>query len=112
VGWQHTTVKEIKAYLGFQILKGINVLPSDDDYWKRDSRLYYHPIASRISRDRLADRGSEGYDRLGKIRPALQHLTKRFEEVYRPGKELAIDEAMIKFQGRSSLKQYMPMKLL
>ncbi len=27
-----------------------------------------------------------------------------------PGKELAADEAMIKFQGRSSLKQYMPKK--
>ncbi len=30
--------------------------------------------------------------------------------VYTPGTELAVDEAMIKFQGRSSLKQYMPMK--
>ena len=27
-----------------------------------------------------------------------------------PHKELAVDEAMIKFQGRSSLKQYMPLK--
>ena len=30
--------------------------------------------------------------------------------MYNPGRELAVDEAMIKFQGRSSLKQYLPKK--
>ena len=33
-----------------------------------------------------------------------------FAGVYQPHKGVAVDEAMIKFQGRSSLKQYMPMK--
>ena len=30
--------------------------------------------------------------------------------MYSPHKEVTVDEAMIKFQGRSSLKQYLPMK--
>ena len=30
--------------------------------------------------------------------------------MYEPSKEVAVDEAMIKFQCRSTLKQYMPMK--
>ena len=30
----------------------------------------------------------------------------RCAALYNPSKELAVDEAMIKFQGRSSLKQY------
>ena len=34
----------------------------------------------------------------------------RCASLYNPSKELAVDEAMIKFQGRSSLKQYMPQK--
>ena len=55
--WQQTTVNEVRAYLGFHILKGINILPSDDDYWKKDSCLYYHPIASRVSRDRFRELG-------------------------------------------------------
>ena len=58
----------------------------------------------------LAPRNTPGYDKLGKIRPLLQHLQQRFGDVYNPSRELAIDEAMIKFQGRSSLKQYMPQK--
>ena len=37
-------------------------------------------------------------------------LQKRFLEMYHPHCENAIDEAMIPFQVRSSLKQYMPAK--
>ena len=86
---------------------------------------HFSPIADRISRNRyreisrylhfvdnstLGSRGSPEYDRLGKIRPLLEHIQSRCATLYNPSKELAIDEAMIKFQGRSSLKQYMPQK--
>ncbi len=58
----------------------------------------------------LAPRESPRYDRLGKVRPLLEHIQSRCAELYNPSKHLAVDEAMIKFQGRSSLKQYMPKK--
>ena len=82
-------------------------------------------IAERISRDRfreisrylhfvdntsLPSRGSPGYDRLGKVRPVIDHLAEKFTSLYEPHKEVSVDEAMIKFTGRSSIKQYMPMK--
>ena len=44
------------------------------------------------------------------MRPLLSYLEEKFKSIYDPGQDLAVDEAMIKFQGRSSLKQYMPMK--
>ena len=40
----------------------------------------------------------------------MDHLQKKFAEINIPGENVSVDEAMIKFQGRSSLKQYMPMK--
>lgn len=40
----------------------------------------------------------------------MEYLQIRFKEVYNPGRKLAADEAMIKFQGRSSLKQYIKNK--
>ena len=40
----------------------------------------------------------------------ITHLSNKFATLYEPSKEVAVDEAMIKFQGRSSLKQYMPKK--
>ena len=122
--WRSVTVPELKAFLGFHILMGINHLPSLDDYWRRDPLLHYTPIAGRITRDRfrevsrylhfvndsLQPRESPGYDRLGKVRPVINHLSTKFADLYQPHCEVAIDEAMIKFQGRSSLKQYNPMK--
>ena len=40
----------------------------------------------------------------------MVYCSKTFLENYEPNCEQAIDEAMIPFQGRSSIKQYMPMK--
>jgi len=123
--WNPITPQDLEAYFGFNILMGINSLPSLHDYWKKDSTYHYAPVADRISRDRfteisrylhfvdnstLAPRTTQEYDRLGKIRPVLEYLQSRFSAIYNPGQDLAVDEAMIKFQGRSSIKQYMPKK--
>ena len=44
-----TNAEEIRAYIGFNILMGINRLPEIRDYWAKDKKLHYSPIASRIS---------------------------------------------------------------
>ena len=53
---------------------------------------------------------SPGYDKLGKIRSVVEYLNTRFLSMYNPHHVVSIDEAMIKFKGRSSMKQYMPKK--
>ena len=123
--WEKVTENEIMAYLGFAILMGIVQMPAINDYWRRDPFLHYAPIADRISRDRFRDihrflhfannndlppRGQPGHDRLGKVRPVLTALLHQFVSSYNPHCEQGIDEAMIPFQGRSTLKQYMPAK--
>ena len=102
--WKKVTVEELKAFLGFHILMGIIHLPAVDDYWRRDPLLRYAPIADRITRDRfrelsrylhfvdndtLVPRDSPGYDRLGKVRPLIDHLSNKFEELYQPHREVA-----------------------
>ena len=116
---------DIEAFMGFNILMGINSLPSIEMYWQRETLHHYAPIADRISRDRykeisrylhfadnttLSPPGTPSYDRLGKVRTLLNYLLSKFSAIYNPGENVSVDEAMIKFQGRSSLKQYMPMK--
>jgi len=123
--WRKITRDDVTAFLGFSILMEINVLPSLDDYWQRDKNLRYAPVAERISRDRFRDisrylhfvdnatlqpRGSPKHDQLGKIRPFLTHINQQCRLLYNPHREVAVDEAMIKFKGRSTLKQYMPLK--
>ena len=58
----------------------------------------------------MPKKGEEGYDKLYKIRPLLEMLSKMCLKSYRPTKMQAIEESMIRFKGRSSVKQYMPLK--
>lgn len=55
-------------------------------------------------------RGEPGFDKCHKIRPILEKVAKNCLTKYHPNRELSIDEAMVGFKGRSSLKQYLPMK--
>ena len=122
--WE-TTADEMKAFLGFLVLMGIQKLPGLYDYWSTDEVLHSFAIASRISRKRFLDlrrflhfvdndtvaaRGEDGYDRLAKVRPVITAVKDSFLASYAPHCQCAIDEAMVRFKGRSSLKQYLPMK--
>ena len=87
---------------GFMILIGVVKLPSIADYWKRDDIFYYAPISGRITRDRffelqkylnfsnnstLVAPGTDGYDRLGKIRPIINMVNERLLTLYHPHKQ-------------------------
>ena len=117
--WDKITVSDLKAYFGFYILMGINHLPSIHDYWRVDPFVRFSPIADRITRNRfkeitrylhfvdntqLQKRGEPNYD------PIMLICKQKFLSNYEPNCEQAIDEAMIPFQGRSAIKQYLPMK--
>ena len=112
--WTKITTDELKAFIGFSILMGINRLLSVDDYWSKYPLLHYGPISDRIPQWRfreicrylhfvnnedLAPRGDPMHDRLGKVRPLIDHLSCKFSSLYNPSKD--VYEAMIKFQGRS-----------
>ena len=93
------------------------------DYWSTSEALHNFPIASKIPRKGFLEiqrfftnnadiipRGQEGHDRLAKVRPVLDSVRTNFRYLYMPNRENAIDVAMVKFYGRSCLKQYVIMK--
>lgn len=123
--FQRTSAEEIKVYLALNLLMGIKPLPSMRDYWSSRRELRDTFISSCMSRDRfiwltrnihlndnsLQPKANEdNFDKLYKIRPMLDKLSQTFVSSYKPSKHQAVDESMIKFKGRSSLRQYMPMK--
>lgn len=49
-------------------------------------------------------------DKLFKLRPMIDSLNQIFLECSSGTSELSVDESIIKFKGRSTLKQYNPLK--
>lgn len=120
-----TNAKEIKAFLGLNIMMGIKKLPSYRDYWSSDSVLRDQFISSAMPVNRfgwllsnlhlndnsnMPNRQDQNYDKLYKLRPFLDSLSSTFISCYNPTEYQTVDESMIRFKGRSSLKQYMPLK--
>ena len=123
--WEIITSEEMYAYFGFLILMGIVNLPSIMDYWRKDIVFNYRPLSSRISRTRFLDihrflhfvdneslpsYGDPRYSKIQKVKPVLTYISSKFQELFNPGRDLSVDEAMVKYKGRSSIKQYMPKK--
>ena len=123
--WKEISLEELKAFLGLLICMSIHRLPSLRDYWSSDWVLGVPAFAKVMPRNRfleiwnnlhLCDNskmprpGDPNFDKLFKVREFLNDLNTNFRINYNPHREQAVDEAMIKYKGRTSLKQYMPMK--
>jgi hypothetical protein len=123
--WKDVSKKEIESFLGLIILMGINNLPHMKLYWSKDMVFHNTFISSIMSRDRflqisynlhLADnslepeRESKDYSKIYKVKNFTEILRRNFQKNYNFGRYGTIDESMIKFKGRSSLKQYLPLK--
>ena len=111
---------EICAFFGLNIFMGINQLPSRRLYWnsnpflgnsgfKKTIPLKRFELLSRYFHISIPDH-EVATDKLKKIRPLVSKLEDAFQSVYIPGKNIAIDEGLVKFNGRLSFKQYMPKK--
>ncbi|GBP31508.1 PiggyBac transposable element-derived protein 4 [Eumeta japonica] len=125
LGWTEIDIKELKAFFGIIIIMGYNILPSMELYWSSDPAFRVDEIASTMPYRRfklilrclhLNDnskqplRSSPDYDKLFKIRPLVTLLNSTFQNNANNSSSQSIDESMIVFKGRSSLKQYMPLK--
>ena len=111
--------------MGIFIATGLVSLPSLSDYWETNTIFSQPGIVKGMSRNRFEqlcgrlhfndnrsapERGTPGYDKLYKIRPVIDDICAKSKTLYNPGKNISVDEAMVKFKGRSSIKQYQPLK--
>lgn len=123
--WVEITQSEMKAFLGIMTLMSINPLSDFQLYWSTDE-FYNNPVISKVMtlqrfkkitqnlhvsdvRNELP-RNSPAYDKLCKVRPLIDALSERFESACAPSQCNSVDESMIKFKGRSVMRQYMPKK--
>ena len=101
---------------------GYHQLPSWKDYWRNDQDLSVPFIPDVMPHNRFLQILSNIHvndntavpngstDRLYKLCPLINTLNGNFTKLYNVSCQVSIDENMIIFKGRSSLKQYNPMK--
>ena len=107
------------------VMMGIHILPCVENYWSTDDKLNVPCISRLMSRTQFeklgqylhlngrsnyVTRGQPGFDPLFKVRPLLEIFREQCSSMYKPGRAISIDEAMIKFNGRLFFKQYMKSK--
>jgi hypothetical protein len=114
--------EEFYGFLGINLIMGYHEVPSLADYWKADQDLAVPIVSSTLPRNRftqilsnlhVADNTSipdGNNDKLYKVRPLISAMNANYVKLYNVSQKLSIDETMILFKGRHSIKQYCPKK--
>lgn len=118
--WTPTTHQEMEAFIGLIIYMGLHPQHDVDRYLSSDPLFGVEPVAKVMTSKRykkllqnlhLNDNTLDPQgDKLFKIRPMVTMLNERFSGQCTSSSSQSIDECMVKFKGKSSLKQYMPQK--
>ena len=115
--WHPTSAAEVQAFVGINIAMGMADLPEYKDYWSEEPILHNPYITSVMSRWRYEKlcqyfhcslaAEEEATDKLAKVRPLITVCETNFANCFAPVRDLSVDEAMIRFDGRLAWKQYM-----
>ncbi|XP_066938893.1 piggyBac transposable element-derived protein 4-like [Macrobrachium rosenbergii] len=101
---------------------GIINLPEMEMFWARDKPYSMPAFAMTMSRRKFEALGKyfhcfncralhkDNTDKLVLIRPVMEYIQAKCKTLYVPQKNLSLDEGMLKWKGRLSIKVYNPKK--
>jgi hypothetical protein len=117
---EKTTPEEIFALITCTLIMSYNRVPKISDYWSQSESLGNRAVQKLMSRDRFLLLHSKLYFNIPEkpIGAAktyyIDEVVSCFKYTFSKSREdspyQSIDEAMTKFKGRSSLKQFQPLK--
>ena len=122
--WNPISKEELKAFIGLIIAMGIISLPDSYDYWSTEPMMCHSWFRLVMSRNRFreilryihlvdnttAPQRTAQSDKLWKVRPLLNVLSRNAPKLYSLHRQISIDESMIGTKSRLSFLQYMPKK--
>ena len=118
--WLPVDKVELRAFLAIVMYMGIVRLPSMTDHWENGVVLRPTAVSQIMPRDRFyvlfqflhlnEDKYDFKTDKIYKIRRLILTLLPNFKKYYQIDEHISIDEKMIKFTGRSCMKQYIKQK--
>ena len=114
----NVTKEEIMVFFGINIIMAYHRLPAIRHYWMTSDDMGVKSVQNAMTRDRftfilgklhLNDNskiGPSNKEKLWKLKPVVERMNVLCQNNKIPAEHLSIDESMIRFKGRSSLKQY------
>jgi len=112
--------EELLKFLGIVLLSGYHWVPSESDYWSNQIDLHVDLVASTMSRNafqtikkylHLADnRNLISGDKAAKVNPLYDLLNISLERLGIFHKYLSIDESMVPYRGRHSMRMFIKSK--
>ena len=125
--------EDILAYIGVRIYMAIHKLPAIKDYWRAGlyqtqikkvmsskyfcllgQALHFPEKEKKLEKESFEEsENSEYYTKVDprhKIKLYLEKIAKNFQKYYELGRNITIDESLLQFKGRNSMKFYIPMK--
>ncbi|GFX25968.1 piggyBac transposable element-derived protein 4 [Trichonephila clavipes] len=112
--WTETNVEELRLFFAVLLLQGVIKKPEQEHYWSKRQTLSTPIFAKVIGRNGFLllmkflhctnneefDKDRHPWPKLNKIYELMEHLQSKFREVYIPGKNLSLDESLMKFKAR------------
>ena len=123
--WDDVNRGDMMRFVGMIIGMGLVQQQDLHDYWSKDELLETPFFRKAMPRNKFLlmlsflhlnnnhnniPRGQAGHDPIFKIRPFYEHFRTKFQDVYYPGENIAIDEGMVAWRGHLSFRVYLPDK--
>lgn len=108
--------EDMLVFLGINFLMRYNRLPSFKDYWSTSDDVGVKLVSNAMSWDMFEKilihlhcndstlLPTNNKDKLFKLRPIIDKLNESFKRNYFGTRQVSVDESMVKFKGRSTLK--------
>ena len=118
--WRPLTIVELKNFLGLMFLTGLVKKPSLESYWSQEEATSTPYFSRTMARNRYQliwrflhftdNQHIDASDPFHKARPVLDLLLASFKEMYKPAKDISIDEGVMLWRGRLRFRVYNPNK--
>ena len=119
------SIDEIRAFIGINFVMGYHKLPTLRSYWETSASMTVSFIANVMTRERFKEilsnlhfsnnddslpKDHPDYDRSFKVRWLIDYLNERFLGAMESEADQSVDEHMVKFKGRSIMRQHIKNK--
>ncbi|XP_017778000.1 PREDICTED: piggyBac transposable element-derived protein 4-like [Nicrophorus vespilloides] len=117
--WTDVTTKEMSAFLGVVLNMGTITLSNLKEYWSTENNSRIPYFAEVFRRDRFLQifwmlqvnrNARHATSRKQKISYYLEYIDNKCRENFVSGKQLSVDEAVVKYNGRMTFIKYNPKK--